>query len=486
MAIVLKESYGVDSFCALVATRESLEFLKEQTDIPYTSLILDEDLHAAYVHEKVDHAYIDMLEKEYGIPNLWPYLMSDRILMKGQFLREYPYDHPPYTHDELLRILQANARGIISFLEQEKPDMIFFSVVGNLASHLLYAIAKKKGIRVQVGELGRFPEQYMVYEDYQNFKEVRERFNELIQGTSIQDNVRIEKARALVEDFRARPRPYAQSDSILKQDMTRMQHLKFLSPIRFLRSVYWLVRRIKDYATYPKENNYTSINPFYYFVDKIKRKARIFRGYEDLYDEIDLQENFVYFPLNYEPEISLFLYAPFHSDQAHLVKQVARSLPVGYTLYVKEHPTMVGYRPRSFYHEIKKMPNVKLIRPHTLSFTLLEHTKLVTTITGTGGWEALLFKKPSITFGYNFYNSAPMVKHSTAIDELPYLIDQQLHHFTYNEEHLLLFISAVLEHTADIDMVHLWHDSPPLPAMEQGVAPLVDLLARNLGLTRLS
>lgn len=46
----------------------------------------------------------------------------------------------------------------------------------------------------------------------------------------------------------------------------------------------------------------------------------------------------IYFPLQVEPDRNLLLGAPDFTDQINSVIQIAKSLPVGYKLYVKEHP----------------------------------------------------------------------------------------------------------------------------------------------------
>ena len=106
MAIVFKEKYGVDEFCGYVALRTSLGFLKRQKNVKYHRLLLDEDLHEQYKNEIIDYDYLRWLEEKYGLPNLWPYVLVDRIIMHGQLVREYPYDQPLYTHEDILKIIQ--------------------------------------------------------------------------------------------------------------------------------------------------------------------------------------------------------------------------------------------------------------------------------------------------------------------------------------------------------------------------------------------
>ena len=64
--------------------------------------------------------------------------------------------------------------------------------------------------------------------------------------------------------------------------------------------------------------------------------------------------------------------------------------------------------------------------PETNTFELVKSSKLVTTITGTVGWEALLFKKPVIAFGDVYYNKLSFVKKCTEIEKLPILVKEQL------------------------------------------------------------
>ena len=122
--------YGMEQFCGYVQVRAGYEFLRSQKDISYRTLVLDEDVHARYKDEKLDMDFLRAFERgEYGTPTLWPYLSIDRIIMFQQLVREYPWNTPKYTHEEMLRILQVNIKAVLSFLETEKPDVIVLSVV---------------------------------------------------------------------------------------------------------------------------------------------------------------------------------------------------------------------------------------------------------------------------------------------------------------------------------------------------------------------
>lgn len=211
-----------------------------------------------------------------------------------------------------------------------------------------------------------------------------------------------------------------------------------------------------QYIVKNKKTDHDEEQPMSFLLDRIKRKTRMIVGFTDLYDKPKKDEAYAYFPLHYEPEISLMLYAPFWMNQINLIRQIAKSLPVHYKLYVKEHPPMYGYRTRAYYKKIKKIPNVKLLPPETNTFEIIKNAKLITVITGTAGWEGLLLKKPTITFGDVFYNKLSFVKKCENIEKLPFLIKEQLEEFKYNEQELEQFISSILMESKEIRLQEIW------------------------------
>ena len=135
-------------------------------------------------------------------------------------------------------------------------------------------------------------------------------------------------------------------------------------------------------------------------------------------------QRFVFFPLQYDPERTISINAPFHTNQLNIITNIAKSLPVDYLLYVKEHPDMKlrGWRKIFFYKEILELPNVTLIHPSVKSDEILKKCLLVITITGTSGFDVLFYGKPSIVFSDVSYSYLPFVYRVKNIEELPQLI----------------------------------------------------------------
>ena len=76
-------------------------------------------------------------------------------------------------------------------------------------------------------------------------------------------------------------------------------------------------------------------------------------------------EKFIYYPLHIEQERSLLIAAPYYTNQIEIIRSIAKSLPIDYKLYVKEHPSQANrnWRDISDYKEIINIPNVRLIHP---------------------------------------------------------------------------------------------------------------------------
>ena len=212
----------------------------------------------------------------------------------------------------------------------------------------------------------------------------------------------------------------------------------------------------------------------------VRRKLRNVRGIADFYDALPSSELFAFFPLQYEPEISLLVQAPFITSQIEAVRLAARSLPVGWKLYVKEHPQMVGYRPRAFYRALKKIPNVRVVDPSVKSFGLTASSGLVIVISSTAGFEACLLKKPVVTLGNHFYNDLSFVKHCERPSDMARLVQEQVNSFAYDEEELVHYIAKIIEGAALLNLGHIWYYERDANARREGVRPLAALIASRL------
>ena len=123
----------------------------------------------------------------------------------------------------------------------------------------------------------------------------------------------------------------------------------------------------------------------------------------------------VVFALHFEPEQALLPLGGENYDQMQVINQLSSWLGDQGELYIKEHPWMFYYdrrgfvRGKSFYQELMKMNNVKLL---DLDFDLsgnIDHFNFIATITGTIGWEVFLRKKPVLAFSKPWYFGLPLI-----------------------------------------------------------------------------
>ena len=144
--------------------------------------------------------------------------------------------------------------------------------------------------------------------------------------------------------------------------------------------------------------------------------------------ESKFEEKFIYFPLQLEPERSTLIPATFYTNQLDVITNIAKSIPIDFQLFVKEHPMqkIKGWREISFYKSIMELPNVKLIHPSIPNDEMLKKCSLAITIAGTTGLEAALYKKPCIIFADANYSSLPSVYRLRSLEDLPNAIRESL------------------------------------------------------------
>ncbi len=153
-------------------------------------------------------------------------------------------------------------------------------------------------------------------------------------------------------------------------------------------------------------------------------------------------EKYVFFPLHFQPESTTLISGKWYVDQATLIENISKAVPISHMLYIKEHPFGYGNRNLGFYRRIKKLPNVRLLSPHEDNFQLIKNCSLLMTITGTSGWEALLFQIPAVTFGNIFYNICEETIPVERINDLPEIIKNNLDRKA-NKEVIIAFTAAL-------------------------------------------
>lgn len=134
------------------------------------------------------------------------------------------------------------------------------------------------------------------------------------------------------------------------------------------------------------------------------------RRYDELAVSPDLARPYVYVPLHMQPERSTNPNGGVFDSQDVMIGMIAASLPEGWCVYVKEHPSQYldGVRVErgrwsNFYDAIVAHPNVQLVSSATPSFELIDNARAVASVTGTSSWEAIARGIPALVFGEAWY-----------------------------------------------------------------------------------
>lgn len=148
-------------------------------------------------------------------------------------------------------------------------------------------------------------------------------------------------------------------------------------------------------------------------------KKKLYKSFLNYCKVPDLNQKYIILFLHYQPERTSMPEGRMFANQIHIVNTIHRVLPQGWMLYVKEHPATFTnstdydprYRDLEFYRYIAQLPRTVLVDLSVDSFSLIDNSQCLATITGTVGGEGLLRAKPVLTFG-----NAPYRNHKYVFD----------------------------------------------------------------------
>lgn len=401
--------------------------------------------------DPADLPYLRQVEAQYGQPNLPLMMYADR------FLTLLP-------RRKQLRAAEDAARFLEEALERTTPDVIIVESIACLVSYLLYGMARARGIPFYQVFSSRIAGRLAFVGNPHDRWEQAETIHEAL-GTAELTEAQRARAEAFLTDFRAHQRrPTLVNYPSLSSRMTDVRALLDTARVRL---------------TDPEDYLYAS--PTTAIASRLRRLGRKVVADHALFEQPRAGESYVLLPLHFQPESSTLVMAPFYLDQTTLVENMAKSLPVGHWLYVKEHPQSVGRRPLAFYQRLKKLFNVRLIAPQVDSHALVRGADAVATINGTMGLEAILYERPVITFGPAFYNMYDQVYRVSDITRLPAIVQEAVTGFRPDREMLLKFITACLEGSYPGEVIY--PSGTPTPEQwRQGVKNTAAAIANLIGL----
>lgn len=167
------------------------------------------------------------------------------------------------------------------------------------------------------------------------------------------------------------------------------------------------------------------------------------RAARALYQPLRAGRPFVYFPLHVTDDYKIKRVIPHCVDQASLIEQIADSLPHGYDLVLKEHPMSIGRNRLALLRRLRRIPNARLVEPHTSSHDLVQRSEAVAVISSTVGLEALMHGKGVLTLGQPFYSGYGVTLDIDSFREIREKVPELLE-FQPDRERVLRFLHACM------------------------------------------
>ena len=259
-------------------------------------------------------------------------------------------------------------------------------------------MAHSRGIPTRVFILANYQAYHgWAVDEYYSLPEIRKKFESVNDGQCkrLASNEELAKLRRL---------PLADSNY---HRYSRYKTIGFLFGDIFQKCQAYAYRKCKGIVTMGN----------YKFSEKIKMSFRVYRDMKaiDYLLSVRVDElrdtSYIFFPLHVEPESSVGMMSPEMNEQLACVELLAKNLPAGIQLVVKEHLAAVGRRPKEFYSTILDIPNVIMLSPYAYALDAARGAKAVAVITSTLGMEAAILGIPVISFGrHNNYNFLPHVR----------------------------------------------------------------------------
>lgn len=283
-----------------------------------------------------------------------------------------------WVHVDSLFHMSANF--FFDLLKRKEIDTIIFSNFPHEGSLIiLYQLAKMLGVETILSMQSNFPSRIWIVRDIADFGD----FN-----TTKGAGEALEAPHAPETPF------YMNRGGKLKRTLVSWGYIL----IELIKLIAKAVTFVWLFNPHSLERN---LNRFVHAFEKANG------GHPSPADEVmvDLNEQFIYFPLHYQPELTTDTWGYEYGDQLLALEELARRLPPGMKIYVKENPIQTRFmREDSFFRRLRTIPNAYYVSSDISSFELIRRCVCVATIAGTAGWEASMLGKGVIIFGVTWYS----------------------------------------------------------------------------------
>ena len=308
--------------------------------------------------------------------------------------------HDCYYDDLILALIAFFEHVIV----KENIDVVLYENVSNTFAYAAWFVAKAMGIRYVGLYVSRLPGRFEIVDDPLNESSIYKPSYDLIRSGEA----------VVPADVRAWARSYIDNIESVIPDYMKFNLLKksnsiasYITMERFRKLAVGFRRRKDNHEFSFQVGNplRLSLQMVLRSVLRTRRMANCKKHFEK---PMDGDKYFLY-PLHYHPESSTSVKAPLCIDELSVIRNLAFSLPFGYRLYVKDHPSAFALPRTDFYRQVADLPNVKFISPTENTKLLIKRSEAIITLTSTVGYEGVLLNKRVFLLGSDAYEFHPNV-----------------------------------------------------------------------------
>lgn len=396
----IHEKFDCDMYSIYDITDKPKNFFKKQKIVPFENSWFFHD-QIDPTHKKPDMNYLESFESKFSI-NLWLQAFYERNFYDFNKFHKF-------SSDEVLSILEQECKFYEKILNEIKPDYLIIPQPFFHHDNLLIKMCKHLGIRCLLIRSTRLDPNRCMIDNNDAYTPIN--FENSVKNKEFSFSI-IQNKLNSIKNFEN-----------TKNSETNNSSSKLNAVVRY---IFNSNSNLQTHYTYYGR---TKLNVLCTTLI-MSLKGKIRKNFLDKYSSysIESNKNFIYFPLHQDEEESTLVGAPFFTDQIQLIKNIIKSLPIGYKLFVKESPSNAArdWRKISDYKKLLNLPNLVLLHPSVNPHEILKNCSLVMSIVGTTALESAYYMKPSIIFGDTPFSNLNSVTKITQLSELPSLIRTML------------------------------------------------------------
>ena len=394
-------------------------------------------------------ARLNEMERMLGVPTLWPVAVADRRFMNGALSKYVQRYTPPYSHERLAGQTYALVEALRDAFDRFKPDVVISfgpAIAGAIAARM---VARKAGIPFLTLKSTKILNLVTLSPTDSNTNPHIEETMASLTVENCPEEV-LSFARAYLDKVQAGATQY-EGDILPKFHSGIVGSLGRFAlnlPMALMRDIRRSLTGDDDHQVAP-----FCATAYHSTIGAALRKARSSRPTATK-DAFVGGGPVVFLPLGAEPEIANSVYAPYLTNQIEVARNVARCIPMGAILKVKDHPRCFGVRTPGYYRALRRIPNVEVVPTNAPTHDLIKGSDAVVCVSSFVATEAMLAQKPVLTFGPCGLEGIPetMVKPVCGFENLAQDLQGMLSAYSYDEEPVIRFLMATYLHSVAINL----------------------------------